>query len=62
MDFTNFVGVILLLAFLVAVSMIVTTKFNEYKNLYKENRVDFWVATTICLFFVLGIATVLTSN
>ena len=62
MDFTNFVGVILLLAFLVAVSMIVTTKFNEYKNLYKENRVDFWVATTVCLFFVLGVATVLTNN
>jgi len=62
MDFTNFVGVILLLAFLVAVSMIVTTKFNEYKNLYKENRVDFWVAITVCLFFVLGVTTVLTNN
>lgn len=58
----DFLGIILVLAFIIIVSMIVANRFGEYHEMFKKNRGDFWIATIVCLFFVIGVATVLTSN
>ena len=58
----NFLGIILVLAFIIIVSMIVFKQFREYHELFKKNPGDFWVATIGCLFFIIGVATVLISN
>ena len=58
----DFLGIILVLAFVIIVSMIVANRFGEYHELFKKNRGDFWIATIGCLFFVIGVATVLISN
>ena len=52
-------GIIIILAFLIIVSMVVVNRFEEYREIYKKNRLDFWVATFVCLFFVMGIAMVI---
>ena len=58
----DFLGIILVLAFIIIVSMIVAKQFGEYHELFKKNRGDFWIAIIGCLFFVIGVATVLISN
>lgn len=58
----DFLGIILVLAFIIIVSVIVANQFGEYHELFKKNRGDFWIATIGCLFFVIGVATVLISN
>ena len=58
----DFLGIILVIAFIIIVGTIVAKRFGEYRELFKKNRGDFWVATIGCLFFVIGVATVLISN
>lgn len=58
----DFLGIILVLAFIIIVSMIVANNFGEYHEMFKKNRGDFWVATIGCLFFVIGVATVVIFN
>ena len=52
-------GISIALIFLIIVSAIVVNRFEEYREAYKKNRLDFWVATFVCLFFVIGIAMVI---
>ena len=52
-------GISIALIFLIIVSTIVVNRFEEYREAYKKNRLDFWVATFVCLFFVIGIAMVI---
>ena len=52
-------GISITLAFLIIVSMVVVNHFEEYRETYKKNRLDFWIATFVCLFFVVGVAMVI---
>lgn len=58
----DFLGIILVLAFIIIVSMIVANNVGEYHEMFKKNRGDFLVATIGCLFFVIGVATVVIFN
>ena len=52
-------GISITLAFLIIVGAVVVNRFEEYRETYKKNRLDFWVATFVCLFFVMGVAMVI---
>lgn len=52
-------GISIVLIFLIIVSAVVFNRFEEYRETYKKNRLDFWVATFVCLFFVMGLAMVI---
>ena len=52
-------GISILLAFLIFVSIVVVNRFEDYRETYKKNRLDFWIATFVCLFFVVGVAMVI---
>ena len=52
-------GISITLAFLIIVGVVVVNRFEEYREIYKKNRLDFWVATFVCLFFVIGVAMVI---